>query len=183
MSKKDERSDKLSNAFLVLGSEYYAIARFSASVFYMPICATMFHHALEMLIKGYLVRSYTLDELKKVKHNLDKLWVMFKAKTGDTALMQYDATVSYLDRTETLRYPDAMVDQGFVLNVRLGVPKPLDLPETSDSPQYFVNVSDLDDIALAIFAACSVNPRLYFRNTPTEFKNALPLSLASRKAT
>ena len=181
--KKIERSDKLSDAFLILGSEYYAIARYSASVSYTPIYATMFHHAIEMLIKGYLIQSCTSDELKKVGHNLHKLWMMFKAKTGDTALLQYDATVSYLDRTEILRYPDAIVDQGFILNVRLGIPEPLDLPEMSNPPQYFVNVSDIDNIALAIFTACSVNQRLYFRNTPTEFKNTLPLSFVSRETT
>jgi hypothetical protein len=179
MSKKIGRSDKLSDVFLVLGSEYYAIARYSASVFYMPICATMFHHAIEMLLKGYLVQNHTSGELKKVGHELEKLWLMFKDKTRDTTLTRYDITVSHLDRTETLRYPDAMVDQGFVLNVRLGVQTPLELSGTSNLPQYYVNVSDLDDIALAIFSACSVNPTAYFHDIPTELKNSLPPNLLS----
>jgi len=181
MSKKIGRSDKLSDAYLVLGSEYYAIARYSASVFYMPICATMFHHAIEMLLKGYLVRSYTSRELKKVGHELVKLWLIFKTKTGDKTLTRYDITVSHLDRTETLRYPEAIVDQGFLLNVRLGVTEPVELSGTSNLPQYYVNVSDLDDIALAIFSACSVNPIAYFHDTPTEFKNSLPPNLLSER--
>ena len=179
MVKKISRADKLSDAFLVLGSEYYALARYSSSVSYMPICATLFHHAIELLIKGYLIRGHTLDNLKKIGHDLSKLWYLFKTATVNTALERYNTTITQLDKVEMLRYPDAMVDQGFVLNVRLGVLAPVQLPGTSGLPQYFVNVSDLDDIALTIFSACSVNPTAYFRNTPTELKSALPPSLLS----
>jgi hypothetical protein len=37
-----------------------------------------------------------------------------------------------------------------------------------------INVSDLDEITLSIFAACEVNPKASFNKTPTVFLNALP---------
>lgn len=134
-----------------------------------------------MLIKGFLIRSYTSKELKKVGHDLVKLWEMFKSKTEDTTLQRYDITVSNINRTETLRYPDEMVDKGFILNVRLGVSAPIDLPGTENLPQYFVNVEDLDIIAQTIFSACSVNPTVYFRTAPTEIKRVLPPKLLSAR--
>jgi hypothetical protein len=172
-----EQSDNLSSAYLELGCQYYAIARYSASVFFMPICGTIFHHAIEMLIKGYLVRSYSSRNLKKVGHNLSKLWSMFKSNAGSKELSRYDKAMIDLDRVEMLRYPDAMVKEGFTLNVRLGIPAPAQFPGDQKQPQYFVNVSDLDEITLAILAACKVNPKLGFKNTPAEFVRSLPPSL------
>ena len=177
MEAKHTRTDNLSSVFLELGCQYYAIARYCASVFYMPICATMFHHSIEMLIKGYLIKSYSSAELKKVGHNLAKLWSMFKSAGDEAKLSRFDRAKRELDQVETLRYPDAMVDEGFVLNVRLGVLTPIQLPGLGNQPQYFVNVSDLDDIALAIFDACNVNPKAGFKNAPTEFVMTLPSEL------
>jgi hypothetical protein len=139
----------------------------------------MFHHAIEMLIKGYLVRSHPSPDLKKAGHDLEKLWSMFKSVTGDKSLSRFDKSISDLDRVELLRYPDAMVDKGFVLNVRLGVPAPARLPGLDSQPQYFVNVSDLDDIALSIFDTCKVNPKAGFKNTPDELMAALPPNFKS----
>jgi hypothetical protein len=130
-----------------------------------------------MLIKGYLIKSHSSAELKKVGHNLAKLWSMFKSAEGETKFAHFDRAIRELDKVETLRYPDAMVDEGFVLNVRLGVLTPVQLPGLGNQPQYFVNVSDLDDIALAIFVSCRVNPRLGFKNTPTELLASLPPAL------
>ena len=179
MRTKVQRSDELSSIFLELGCQYYAIARYCASVFFMPICATMFHHAIEMLIKGYLIRVHSSPDLKKAGHNLEKLWSMYKSVTGDKDLTRFDKSISDLDRVELLRYPDEMVDKGFELSVRLGVIAPAQLSGLGSQPQYFVNVSDLDDIALSIFDTCKVNPKAGFKNTPTELMMALPPNFKS----
>ena len=71
MKTKVQHNDELSSVFLELGCQYYVVARYCASVFFMPICATMFHHAIEMLIKGYLVRSHPSPDLKKAGHDLE----------------------------------------------------------------------------------------------------------------
>jgi len=174
MCTNGARSDKMSDAFLVLGSEYYALARYSAQAFFMPICATMFHHALEMLLKGYLIRTHTSAELKAAGHNLSVLWSTFKASTPGPALARFDTTISRLDRVESLRYPDAIVDEGFTLHVSIGSHSPLSLPGTGELPQFYVDVHDIDALALSVFAACAVSPAAYFQGTPAELANALP---------
>ena len=177
METPNEKNARLSSASLEMGCQYYAIARYCATVNFSPIGATMFHHAIEMLIKGYLVRTHSSQALKKIGHNLSTLWSMFKETSSDAILARFDHTIEQLDRVESLRYADAMVNDGFILNVRLGVTSPAQLPGLENVPQYHVNVSDLDDIVLAVFAACNVNPRLGFKNTPTELARALPSSL------
>lgn len=174
MTDDEEHRKNLSSVFLELGCQYYAIARFCASQFYMPICATLFHHSIEMLIKGYLINLEDSAKLKKIGHNLVKLWSMFTTAYGDTGLTKFDKSIKDLDKVELLRYPNIMVDEGFVLNVRLGVPNPTRLPGLENHPEYFVNVSDLDEIAMAIFTACKINPKLGFRNAPSEFVSTLP---------
>lgn len=138
----------------------------------------MFHHALEMLIKGCLIKSYSSQDLKKVGHDLSKLWSMLKSSTGMKILTRYDKTINDINKVELLRYPDAMAEQGFILNIKLGIPKPSRISKKNNQPQYFVNVSDLDDIALTIFNICKVNPKGAFKNTPTDFMKILPSNFA-----
>src|SRR5262245_50721811 len=54
--------------------EYYIAARFSALSFFMPMSGVMFHHAIELYLKGLLCPL--LNEKKRVKlgHNLQRAW-------------------------------------------------------------------------------------------------------------
>jgi hypothetical protein len=160
------REDRISDAFLVIGSQYYVLARYSAGQFYLPVSVTLFHHAVEMLLKGYLSKRMTLAELKRIGHDLVTLWNRFMSDANAKELSRFDTTISHLDRVEMLRYPESMVDDGFALNVRIGTPIPLVLPGTEELPSYSVDVSDLDEIATAIFKACNVPVTPYFRDAP-----------------
>jgi hypothetical protein len=173
-----QRSEKMSSVFLELGCQYYAIARYYAAIPFTPICATMFHHAIEMLIKGYLVRFLSSKELKsKVGHSLQKSWAIFRSRAEDESLACFDTSIINLDKVELLRYPDEMVDNGFRLNVGHSTPEPSQNTDSDNTSQYFVNISDLDDIVSSIFDVCKVNPKAAFRNTPAEFMKTLPLNL------
>ena len=104
---------------------------------------------------------------------------MFKSLVGDEGLTRFDKTISDLNRVELLRYPDEVVDKGFKLNIRLGVPELSQKIDSENLPEYFLNISDLDDIVSSIFDICKVNPKAAFRNTPAEFMNTLPPKLRS----
>ena len=172
------REDKVSDAFLVLGSQYYVHARYSARCFYLPVSATLFHHAVEMLLKGYLAKTSTTADLKKAGHKLVDLWELFKSGTRDIALRSLDNTIYSLDRVELLRYPDCIVDEGYALHVSLQTPSfPIDLPGAEQLPQYYINVGDLDAVVIAVFKACGVHPGHYFKAAPRELSNALPVAL------
>lgn len=163
------------DAFLVLGSQYYAHARYSATEFYLPVSATLFHHSIEMLLKGYLIKFTASSELKKIGHNLVDLWDLFKDLSSIEHLSKFDESIQYLDQIELLRYPNAIVDKGYVLHISLGTPSiPIDLPGTKEVPQYSISVSDLDAIIQEIYRACEVSPKPYFNAAPTLFRNVLP---------
>jgi len=181
MSKQPTREEKLRDAFLVLGAQYFAHARYSAQVFYLPVSATLFHHAIEMLLKGYLCATKSSQELKRIGHDLNGLWKEFKSEVSDQRLSQFDTTIRELDKVELLRYPDAMVDDGYALHVSLGRPAfPIEFPGMEVVPQYTVEVSQLAGVAVSIFGACEVAPEPHFRSAPTEYLNALPPTLWRR---
>jgi hypothetical protein len=181
MSKQPTREEKLRDAFLVLGAQYYAHARYSAQFFYLPVSATLFHHAIEMLLKGYLCATKSSQELRRIGHDLDGLWQEFTNEVNDPSHSQFDTTIGQLDKVELLRYPDSMVDDGYALHVSLGQPaSPIVFPGMELIPQYTVQVSDLDAIAAVIFDACKVAPEPHFKSAPTEYTNALPQTLWRR---
>jgi len=181
MPEELSRKAKLRDAFLVFGAQYFAHARYSSQEFYLPVSATLFHHAIEMLLKGYLSATKSSDYMKRLGHELTDLWKDFKADVGDPGLARFDSTIQELDKVELLRYPDSIVDDGYVLHVSLSQPAaPIDLPGLELVPQYYVRVSDLDAIAAEVFKACGVPPEPHFQSAPTELLKALPPSLWGR---
>lgn len=137
------------DAYLVLGSQYYAHARYSAQFFYLPVSVTLFHHSNEMLLKGYLAKTKSSAEPKKVGHNLVILWDLYRKDSSGSDLRNFELTIRKLDQVELLRYPDAIVDHGYALHLSLGTPKiPIDLPETRKLPQYSVSVSAVDALVI-----------------------------------
>jgi hypothetical protein len=174
MATAPSREDKIRDAFLVIGSQYFAHARYSSQEFYLPVSATLFHHAIEMLLKGYLSLGKSSAELKRIGHSLSSLWDLFKEEIGDPNLSNFDPAIRELDKVELLRYPDAIVDDGYVLNVSYGKPAaPIAFPGMDSVPTYSVDVADIDAIAEAVYNACGVSPVPYFRGAPTEFISAL----------
>jgi hypothetical protein len=183
MPKQVSRADKIRDAFLVLGSQYFAHARYSSQIFYLPVSATLFHHSIEMLLKGYLSKTMSSSDLKRIGHDLVDLWNQFKLQVDDERLSRFDHTIGQLAKVELLRYPDAIVDEGYVLHVSLNKPNlPVTFPGMEELPQYYIDVSDLDSIAAEVYNACEVSPEPYFKGAPMEFLNALPSSLFRRTA-
>jgi len=82
-----------------------------------------------------------------------------------------------LNQVEDLRYPDLIVEKGYILSIRLGPPTPLALPGTENLPQYNIDVSALDEIATTIFTLGNIPVTPYFKNTPVELQSSLPNSL------
>jgi hypothetical protein len=189
MANNEQLNNNLSLPFLVVGGQYYAIARFCASLFYVPVSVTMFHHAIEMLMKGYLVKTHSARLLasKAYGHNLQSLWALYKSTIRDESLSRFDKSINDLNEVEKLRYPDNMNEDGFIVNISIREPAPLQFSNAEDidtgmlsrlnidnKPQYLINVSNLDVIALSIFEACQVNPKQIFKDTPVQFMSALP---------
>jgi hypothetical protein len=66
--------------FFTLGIQYYVAGRQAALAGLMPITGNLFHHSVEMLLKGQLAKRLPLKTIKdSYNHNLKKAWADFKA--------------------------------------------------------------------------------------------------------
>jgi ribosomal protein L30 len=151
--------------FFSSASQYYVAGRFAVFAALNPVAANLMHHAIEMYLKGYLIKSKakTLDEVKKLNHSLLECWAAFKAQVGDSALDKFDDVISEIHKYEEVRYPrkDFKGMESTLDIVRwTPPPKPPGTPATM-VPKYKLCLPDVDELIAAILAAASVNPDAY----------------------
>jgi hypothetical protein len=163
MSPEAERFDA---EFFRLGVQYYAAARAAARAGFIPVCGNVYHHALEMLLKGRLINTYSSKELasRSLGHRLNELWTAFKADTKAADLDQFDATIEAVNAFETLRYPDAVLMDGAQIRIDW-VPwtPPVEFQKSAALavPQYSLVISDIDRLVSKLFSVCSRNPKFF----------------------
>lgn len=103
-----EKMNLASNAFIILGVEYYIAARFALENHLSAIAGNLFHHSIECLLKGFLVNYHSLKELKNPDifgHNLIALWNEFLKISKQDELPYLRECVIHLNRFEGIRYP------------------------------------------------------------------------------
>jgi hypothetical protein len=146
--------------FFDSGIQYYVAARYAAFAHLAPVCGNLFHHAVEMFIKGGLARL-GLAALKRLGHALPGQWKAFK--DGDAALDRFDTVIAELDRFDLIRYPDRVLADGMQSFIELDAPKPGVPPSTSTmkEPVYRLSVEEIDSLVKAIFDKASVNPPFF----------------------
>ena len=95
-------SDSRAEDFVRVACQYYVTARFAMQAQCFPVCGNLFHHAVEMLLKGGLARKRKVSDLKDMGHDLKKLWKAFKTDFPDDVLKRHDETISTLDKFDPL---------------------------------------------------------------------------------
>jgi len=100
---KEASMSDATHHFFVLGSQYYVAGRYAAFAALNPIVGNLLHHAVEMLIKGALSKSNSLDDLRRIGHKLPNLWDAFKQRANDVSLARFDAVIDRLDSFEEVR--------------------------------------------------------------------------------
>jgi hypothetical protein len=167
MPRSDEALDaaKMADAaakFMRLGFQYYTAARSAVLAGLIPVCGNLCHHAVEMLLKGCLSQTHSLEELREFGHNLCRLWNAFKAEFPATELNQFDDTIATLDRFEHIRYPDAIIEEGAVFYIQW-VPAPVSSTCApgikKPTPSYPIVVPDIDRLVARILEFGSVTPQ------------------------
>src|SRR5262249_10145169 len=110
---------ELKYRFCDLATQYYISGRLAARAGQAPRYGNVLHHAVEMYLKGALVGTLTLAQLKKppYSHDLNTLWREFKAEKKDSALDRFDPTIAALHQFESIRYPDEIVAKGMAVGV------------------------------------------------------------------
>jgi hypothetical protein len=158
--------------FMRIGCQYYAAARFAMHAQCMPVCGNLFHHAVEMILKGGLAQKRNLSDLKDMGHNLKELWRDYKADFPDPALERHDKTISGLDKFEAIRYPDANLKQIAVTAEWSGPAGKVTAYGGSKTPkQYALVVSDIDDLIADAFKISSWNPGVFMGTNPAALES------------
>jgi hypothetical protein len=157
------RRDAASHRFFTVALEYYVTGRGAARSWCIQIAGNLFHHAVEMLIKGQLARSLSLDDLKKqFGHSLPKCWAAFKGQFPGEDLSEFDPMIAALDKFETIRYPDKVVDLGAAINIGFGRGQPgTTYSMQNPVPDYQMGIGDVDAFFGRLFPLCRMNPAAY----------------------
>jgi hypothetical protein len=78
----------------------------------MPMSGVLFHHAIELYLKGLLCRWLDEEQRTALGHPLPRAWSKYKSLTGNSSLLRFDELVEELDRHWRVRYPDDLVKHG-----------------------------------------------------------------------
>lgn len=150
--------------FFKRGIEYYVVAR-SAAIAGLPVAGNLYHHAVEMVLKGQLARTISLSVLwRKHRHHLRRAWKAFKKLFPNEELAPFDEILRKLDKFEDVRYPDKVLEKGASVTINWNPPaKPDVFGAAAVVPQYELAVTDIDRLLGRLFELCSVVPSAHVR--------------------
>lgn len=160
-TSQTEMSTNQKAAFFDSATQYYVAARFAAHAYLTPVCANLFHHAIENYLKGYLSDKLSLSELKKLGHRLQDIWTRFKDDVSDSALDTFDSTISDLDKFESIRYPERTLSEGMRVSISFKKPQSKLASSPQSVPIYELVVDEMDKLVRIIFGKSSVNPDFF----------------------
>jgi HEPN domain-containing protein len=118
-TKISEDKDRLRFMYFDTGLYYHITARFAVIEHFNPLAGNLFHHAIEMYLKGALCRTLDEHQRRKLGHRLKKIWKRFKFTHPDPALNKFDQCISELDKYERIRYPKEILRTGMPSGINL----------------------------------------------------------------
>jgi hypothetical protein len=147
------------SAYFDLGVQYYLAGRWAAFAQLNPVFGNLFHHAIEMFIKGSLARLDTAA-LKRLGHQLVNIWAASKNTVSDPTLDRFDSTIAELNRYEYIRYPERVLAEGMQSFIGL-IHGTEGTSSMTSPPIYQLVVEDIDTLVRVIFDKASVNPAFF----------------------
>jgi hypothetical protein len=140
--------------------EYHVTARYAAFSGLSNVCGILFHHAIEMYLKGYLCSKLDVGQLRKLGHDLGKSWKAFKKDFAGSGLERFDWAIRALDEHELLRYPERVAPAG-AMTVIINISKPrgsqISNSKLNKGKQFDLVVDELDDLAKLILEKSKIN--------------------------
>jgi hypothetical protein len=140
------------------------------------VAGNLFHHAIEMYLKGDLAREEPPEDVRRYGHDLKRLWKAYKKKHSAKSLFAFDQTIKDVHKFEDIRYPDGISKKGMFYNLPLSRP-PVRFTNFSAGgktpPTYFVALDEVDALIQALFENASVNPTFHFSSLTEEGRAAL----------
>ena len=156
-------SETVQTEYFTIATQYYVAGRYAYFAGLVPTAGNLFHHAIEMYLKGYLAQH--MNELKRrsLGHSLKRCWRAFKRKFGDQSLNQHDKAIKILDSFESIRYPEKFAREGGEVHFSLTTPDP---PSTGmyaapASRRYDLVLNEIDLLVATIFQKANLNPKFF----------------------
>src|SRR5882762_792709 len=160
MMEKETARDYYVNAAV----QYHIAARFAAFAGFAYVCGVLFHHSVEMYLKGQLCLTHDEKQLKKLSHNLSESWKAYKQAVSWTGPDPFEDTILTLDAHEELRYPDRIASAGamtVLIDFSRAKSVPISKSELNRGKYFTLFVDDLDALASTIFRASKLNPQYF----------------------
>ena len=144
-------------------TQYYASGRFATINAMVPVCGNLLHHAVEMFLKGALARRIDLKGLKKLDHNLTRIWRRTKSEFPTADLSPFDVAIENLNRFEQIRYPDDLIKEGATMHIDIHRNELVLSRENHTRPEPLYNfvLEDVDELVKVIFGYASLNPAFF----------------------
>jgi hypothetical protein len=171
LSRSSAPTPGIDRIYFGLATEYYAAARGAVFAGSHTVPGNLFHHAIELYLKGVLSADLPQSGLSKYRHDLKRLWKDYKRKNPSSDLSVFDATINALHKFEAIRYPDAIAAKGMFYALPISRPDPpltFSVASGSTPPTYFLVVNEVDALVRAIFDTASVNPTFHFNQLGEE---------------
>ena len=155
----------LASKYAAQAMEYYVAARYSALAGLSLVPGTLYHHAVEMMLKARLSEKHSTAELKAWGHNLQELWRVYLAERGNESLKQFHGTIQQLNAFEKIRFPEKMVSEGAQISFAMEKgQRPKAKGESGRRlkvPTYHFAIQELDSLMAELFASSSLNPTAF----------------------
>jgi hypothetical protein len=149
-------SDMTDHLFISAGMHYYVAGRYAVFAGLNPTAANLLHHAIEMALKGALAKKgMDLKALKGLSHDLPRIWREFTAQYGIAGSI-FDGVIDELQKFETIRYPDEIVNRGLTSLISLGKPSP-----PSGHTKYTLWLGEIDELMDKVFTVGSISHKAY----------------------
>jgi hypothetical protein len=147
-------------------SEIFVVGRYGVYAAFFPVAANLHHHAIEMLLKGTLAGWMSPKDMKKLSHNLNAIWEVFKAVIDEPSLTKFDAVIEELNKFEDIRYPDRLLasEASIMFDITKAGATQSYLTGVSD-PQFKLCLENVDELIADIFRISGRNPDVYLKMT------------------
>jgi hypothetical protein len=169
-SKADpEEATRLKTLYFDTALQYQIAARFATIVGMSPVAGNLFHHAIEMYLKGALCKVLDEAQRRRLGHDLKRIWRRYKRQNPDPVLTKFNRTISDLHNFERIRYPEDIIYRG--MESVIGFVREPGFAGTGPIARYQLVVDELDELVQFLFTAASANPRAYVdRRRPDALK-------------
>jgi hypothetical protein len=169
----------VSNLMFKVALEYYVNGRAAYFLGCVFTTGNLFHHAVEMMLKGELSKTISFQDLadkKKFGHSLPKCWTAFKNLFSRVDLTEFDPMIPELDKFEQIRYPDNLLKYGGSASIGFDLGRGFVIPTLPGAPpfsKYQLGVGDVDAFFARAMPLCDLLAPTWLGSLPQQSQEML----------